>query len=755
MTRARPRSPSWARRVARAIRPVSAVVVTVLALAACGTPKGPYGQPVHFSERATVAGHEVTDEAFASAVRDLLAAEPGSRERSLRLEAVVAKQLSRATKRMQGADKQRGIAAIAGAMYLTRAGELTKEMLGTNGANALGAASLEFAKRGDDGRARAMYEMLLRVAPPAEQPDIKLHIQAIDAWTRDTVSKAPLVQAGAAEVHAVTRHLLEPSKEARDAAVARTIELLDRAVALRTAYRARRIQPQREEGSEAVRALTTGGTVLAAIYLRNADVHGAIAAIEKAHARDLVKPDLLHALEAVADRPDTEKWLDLARAIRPPTPREAIRDDEDWSKDIDVLRVASLACAMEAYRLDATAPEPAALVASTLVELGMAEAAPAVLLDAAKAQKDPRVLGVALGITLHAMTVELEAEDADAARRAFRAADPILKIADASKTKTAPSASRVRAVMGEIEVREGHLDEARALLSESAKREKLGATLLALARIDWHDQKIKSALDRLNEALGAEDTQKLPTLRAEILLLVSDITREQGDLGAARTPLTEALRDLAKARSATEQDDRARVERLLSRVLDRFGASTKAQRALERALDAAPRDKRQTAATVGQLVSRAFVQGDLSAAREGLSHGLVAELSREDIVYYALWVRLLEKQLKSSGDGAAERVLQDAQSDPRWIGRVAQFGLGKLKGSDLVAAAATPTQRTEALFYSAMELRLSGDSKGAQDALRKVVGSTGLDLMEVAHARDLLSGANAKVAGPVPEVGLP
>ena len=210
VTRARPRSPSWARRVARAIRPVSAVVVTVLALAACGTPKGPYGQPVHFSERATVAGHEVTDEAFASAVRDLLAAEPGSRERSLRLEAVVAKQLSRATKRMQGADKQRGIAAIAGAMYLTRAGELTKEMLGTNGANALGAASLEFAKRGDDGRARAMYEMLLRVAPPAEQPDIKLHIQAIDAWTRDTVSKAPLVQAGAAEVHAVTRHLLEP-----------------------------------------------------------------------------------------------------------------------------------------------------------------------------------------------------------------------------------------------------------------------------------------------------------------------------------------------------------------------------------------------------------------------------------------------------------------------------------------------------------------------------------------------------------------
>lgn len=737
------------------MRRVALLLGAVLAISACGSPKGQYGRPAHFSERATVAGHEVTDEAFASAVRDLLSAEPGSRERALRLQAVVEKQMSRAKRRLQGAEKQRGLAALAGAMYLTRAGELTPEALGASGPDVLRAASLEYARRGDDGRARATYEMLLRVAPPAEHADIKFHLAAIDAWTRDTAAGSPILQAGAKEVHAVTRHLLEPSKEARDEAAQRTGELLDRALALQAAYRARRVQPAREEGNEAVRALTTGGTVLVAIYLRNADVHGALAAVEKSRARELVKPDLMHALEAVADRPDSEKWLDLARAIRPPTPREAARDDEDWSRDIDVLRVAALACAMEAYRLDATAPEPAALVASTLVDLGMAEAAPAVLLDAVKAGKDPRILGVALGITLHAMTVELDAEDADAARRAFAAAEPILKAGDAAGGRAQPTPARVRAVMGEIEVREGRLDAARALLTEAAKHEKLGATLLSLARIDWHDKKIKSALDRLNEALGADDTQKIPTLRAEILLLVSDITREQGDVGAARTPLTEALKDLAKARTATRAEDRARVERLLSRVLDRFGEAAKAQQALERSLDAAARDKREVAATVGQLVARAFVRGDLASARDALSRGLLADLAREDIVYYALWVRVLEKQTKAPVDKTAERVLEGASGDPRWIGRIAAFGTGKLKGSDLVASATTPTQRTEALFYSAMELRLSGDAKGAEETLKKVVGSTGLDLMEVALARELLSPANAKVSGPVPEVGLP
>jgi tetratricopeptide (TPR) repeat protein len=726
-------------------------VVTPLAVAACGPGSGRYGRPAHNAERATVAGTEVSDEAFAGAVRDLLASEPNSRERQLRLQGVVGRQMVRVAARFRAKDRERAIASFQGAMYLVHAGELKSEMLGSHGYEALRAASEEFAKRGDEGRARASYEMLGRIAPPKEKADIKAHLEAIASWTRDTGGGGTMQTAGALEAAAVSRHLLEPSQEARDEAVARTLEFVEKAAAVRNARRARGTQVSREEGLEAVRALETGATVLAAIHLRNADAQDARAAVEK--VKDVARPELVRALDLVVERPDSDKWLELARMLRPP-PRQARNEEDDFGRDSELLRVASFSCAAEAYRLDSTSPEPAAFVAAMLVDLGMGEAAPAVLADAVKAQKDPRIVGLALTVTMQAMGRELEAEETDGVRRAFRASTPILAAADVLK-KTQPSPARVYGMMGEIEIRDGRLDEARKLLSESASREKTGGVLLSLARLDWHDGKVKEAEARLKEALAAEDVLRDPALRAEVLLLQGDLARERGDAKGARKPLSDALRDLAKARNATEGDDRARVERLIARALDRFGAGSSAMKALERAIEAAPRDKRQSAATIGQIVGRAFVKGDLAAARDGLSRGLSAELPREDIVYYAMWVRVLERQLKAPGDSGADRILAEASSDPRWIGRVASFGAGKLDAQKLAAAAQTPTQKTEALFYSAMERRVAGDAKGAEELLKQVVGSPGLDLMEVALARELLSGPRAQVGGPVPEVGLP
>jgi tetratricopeptide (TPR) repeat protein len=727
------------------------LLMAPLSVSACGPGRGRYGRPAHNAERATVAGTEVSDEAFAGAVRDLLASEPNSRERQLRLQGVVGRQMARVATRFKAKERDRAVSSLQGAMYLVHAGELKTEMLGSSGYDALRSASDEFAKRGDEGRARATYEMLMRISPSKEKSEIKAHLDAISAWTKDTAGGGVMQTAGALEAAAVTRHLLEPSQEARDEAIARTMEFVEKAAAVRTARRARGTQVTREEGLEAVRALETGATVLAAIHLRNADPQGALGAIDK--VRDVARPELVRALEAVIEKPESEKWLDLARMLRPP-PRQAHNEEEDFGRDAELLRVASFAAAAEAYRLDSTNPESAAFVAAMLVDLGMGEAAPAILVDAVRAQKDPRIVGLSLAITMQAMGRGLEAEEPDGVRRTFRAAQPILAAADAQK-KVQPSPARVYGMMGEIEIREGRLDEARKLLQASVDREKSGSVLLSLARLDWHDGQVKVAEGRLKEALASEDVTKDPALRGEVLLLQSDITREQGDATGARKPLSDALRDLAKARSAAEGDDRARIERLIARALDRFGAGSSAMKALERALEAAPRDKRQSAATIGQIVGRAFVKGDLAGARDGLSRGLGAELPREDIVYYAIWVRVLERQMKQSGDSTADRVLVEAASDPRWIGRVAAFGAGRLKAQELLAVAQTPTQKTEALFYTAMDRRISGDQKGADDALKQVVGSPGLDLMEVALARELLSGARAQIGGPVPEVGLP
>jgi tetratricopeptide (TPR) repeat protein len=733
------------------MRRLACLVFVAMSIAACGPARGRYGHPVHSAERATVAGTEVSDEAFAGAVRDLLASEPNSKERALRLQGVVGRQMTRVATRFKSKERDRAVSSFAGAMYLVHAGELTNEMLGSHGYEALRSASDEFSKRGDEGRARASYEMLSRVAPPAEKTDIKAHLDAIGAWTRDTAGGGVMQTAGALEAAAVQRHLLEPSKEARDEAVAKTMDFIEKAAAVRTARRARGTQVSREEGLEAVRALETGATVLAAIHLRNADAQGALSAIDK--VKEVARPELLRALEAVVEKPESDKWLDLARMLRPP-PRQQHSEEEDFGRDAELLRVASFASAAEAYRLDATSPEPAAFVAAMLVDLGMGEAAPAVLVDAVKAQKDPRIVGLALAITMQAMGRALEADEPESVRRAFKAAQPILVAADAAK-KVQPGPARVYGMMGEIEMREGRLEDSRKLLTAATDREKTGNVLLSLARLDWHDGQAKAAEARIKEALAADDVAKDPALRGEVLLLQSDITREAGDANGARKPLSDALRDLAKARGAAEGDDRARIERLIARALDRFGAGQSANKALERALEAAPRDKRQAAATIGQIVGRAFVKNDLAAARDGLGRGLSAELPREDIVYYAIWVRVLERQMKSTGESTADKVLAEASVDPRWIGRVASFGAGKLKAQELVAAAQTPTQKTEALFYTAMDKRIAGDAKGADDALKQVVSSPGVDLMEVALARELLSGARAQIGGPVPEVGLP
>ena len=590
------------------------LVFAPLSVSACGPGRGRYGKPAHNAERATVAGTEVSDEAFAGAVRDLLASEPNSRERQLRLQGVVGRQMVRVAARFKSKDRDRAVSSLQGAMYLVHSGELKSEMLGSSGLEALQSASDEFAKRGDEGRARASYEMLMRISAPKEKAEIKAHLDAIAAWTRDTAGGGVMQTAGALEAAAVTRHLLEPSQEARDEAVARTMEFIEKAAAVRTARRARGTQVTREEGLEAVRALETGATVLAAIHLRNADPQGALGAIDK--VKDVARPELVHALEAVIEKPESDRWLELARMLRPP-PRQAHNEDEDFGRDSELLRVASFAAAAEAYRLDATSPEPAAFVAAMLVELGMCEAAPAILVDAVKAQKDPRILGLSLAITMQAMGRGLEAEEPDSVRRTFRAAAPILAAADAQK-KTQPSPARVYGMMGEIELREGHLEDARKLLTASVDREKSGTVLLSIARLDWHDGSVKNAEARLKDALSAEDVIKDPALRGELLLLQSDITREGGDASGARKSLSDALRDLAKARGAAEGDDRARIERLIARALDRFGdasARSSAMKALERALEAAPRDKRQSAATIGQIVARAFVKNDLAGAR--------------------------------------------------------------------------------------------------------------------------------------------
>ena len=742
-------------------RSIFALALAAPWLVGCGARGGARAPAMH-AERAGPAVAEVGDDGFAAAVHDLLVSDPHSSERSVRLGAVESRQMTRAEARFRARAVDRGVAALSGGLYLVHVGEPAQGILGAHGPDALKAGVREIAAKGDEGRARALYDLLLQVAPQAERGDVRAHIAALDTWTRTAVATGgPVASAGGLERVAVHRRMLEPSQEALADAANTTSEWIKRAVLLRDRFRKTRVQPPRDEGAEAWRALETGPVVLTALYLRDADAQGALAALDRAQSRELLeseRPQFAKALEAAAQEGTVDRCIDLLHQLRPLAGREPTREDEDFQDDRDLFGAAAFGVASECYRLDPTVPEVALTLGVALDELGMAEATPAVLAEAVRAHPEVRVTSEALELSLEAMASEEQAGDADAARRTFRAAQPLLAVASEKNLvgKVHPGAARVRAAMGEIELREGRIEDARVLLKQSADEERSGGVLLSLARIEWRDGHAQAALDHLRDALGATDATRDPALRGEILLTISDVTHDKGDAAAARTPLTEALKELVQSRNVQDADARARVERVLARVLDRFGAAQPAQRALERAYAAAPGDKRQATQTIELLVGRAFVRGDLASAREGLQRALTADLADDDLVYFALWVRLLERQLRQPTDGTADRVFASVNEDSRWVATLARFGEGKIKGDELMARAKTPIQKYEALFYAAMDHRAAGDTKGGDDLLRQVVAGTGLELSEVALARDMLDPGKSQVGGPLPpDVAIP
>lgn len=730
-----------------------ALVLMAPTLVGCGGGANGRGGRTASSERSAGASAEVSDEAFAGALHDLLVSDPGSQERSVRLAGVVGRQMSRANARFHQKKTARALATVTGGLNLVRSGELKADTLGPNGRNAIREAVKELANRGDEGRAGALYEVLLGLTPAAEKPDVAAHLEALTAWTRDAVTgKKPMTAAGTVERIAVRRAFLEPSTRSREDASHATTEWLKRALSLRTAVQRSGQLPPRDEGQEAMRALQTGPATLASVHLRDLDATAAYGALEKADAREL-NAELSQALRDLSREASPARYLDTLQVLRPSAGRDAMQEEDDLAEEREIFRIVAFRVAQEAYRLDPTVPESAGALAAGLQEFGMAEASPAVLVEAAKAHPEPRALSGALAIAMQAMVSEVEAEDVDAARRAFRAAQPLLAVAQGKELlgKVQPSPARVRALMGDIELREGRLAEAQGHFQQAIALERTGASLLALARIEWHQQKVTEALEHLKQAITTTDVTRSASLRGEVLLLTSDIERERGNAQAAREPLKEALKILTAGRGVRDPDERARVERALARVLDRFGAAQPAQRALERALQATPRDKQQTAATAGQLIGRALVRGDLSGAREGLSRALAADLGNDDLVYYALWVRILERQARVPTDGTPGRILASIADDGRWVGRLAAFGAAKIKADELMAAAKTETQKTEALFYVAMDRRAAGDTKGAEEALRRVLAATGLELMEMGFARDILSGPRAQLGGPLPQ----
>lgn len=696
----------------------------------------------------------VSDDGFAPALHQILRDGNPSPARTAMLTGVVARQLEHARERFLASAEKRGTDSVIGALYLVRAAEMRLGMVQGND-ESLSKAFTSASIAGDEGRATALLMLRAGELPTGskERKDVDEHLAALASWQKDTRGAGPLEQAGAEERVRVARALLEPTPEALAAARDAILAWIDRAIAFNDDRRPGAPRPRREEAVEAYRAFRSGAETLAALYLRSGDAPAALVEIERLVPRHIVPPQLYEAVEQAASGGNADAWRNLlgwlanpqrsaepGRAGEDPR-RDALRDDPELATDPDLLRAAIWGTALETYRHDPSVFDVAMAVSAMLIELGMPEGAPLVLFDAIGPKPDVAVLGTALHMVAESMAREEETEDAACARRIFKAAEPLIGLADRPSLKNAvkPSAARLRLEMAAVETRTGNLNAARTLLETAAVEEPSVDTWLTVAAIDRQAGNLPSALAQIEKALATGEAKNNPAAAAEAHLVGFEIQREGGANDKARPELSSALTYALQARkTASTASDKARAERLLARVLERYADPAGAQRATERAFAAAGTDPRQVTPTVLDAAARAFVQKDVKSARAALARASEAALGDDDLVYVALWLSLLEKDVKVRSDGAAARSLSTIHDDGKWSGRLASWGLGKIKDAELAASARTPGQKTEAAFYTAMARRASGDVAGAETELKLIAHSKTIDLIEVELARQLV-----------------
>jgi hypothetical protein len=695
------------------------------------------GNGANSADNAPIDPANIGDAQFAPATYQLLLSDEKSPERTNVLAGVVRWQLKRAGARFAAGKRDAGLAALMGAIYLTRVGELRREML-EGGQSALRPASAEVARVGNEGRAYALYGMLRSILPPgSERNDVDAHLAALARWSATTGTAGPMQSSGQVQRSMVNRALFEPSEKSVNAARDATVTWIKRALDYNADESPVGANFDRDEAIEAYRAVRAGGLTIAALYLRFGDAKGALDAFDRADLLKVVPPALIERLERCAEDDDPQAWADLYQLYSSADQAER----PETSLDVDLGNAAAWGTAIELFRSEPRSLRGAGALANELARYGMAEVAPLVLAPALGPNPSAQDLSWSLALVLRAVLGEDEIGEHAAARRTFAGAKPILKLAEEKRLvgKVRPTPARLHYVMGALETRSGDLARARPHIEAAARAEPSMDAYSMLAAIDRQRGDQKTALASLDHMARLARKGGDFTSEAEALVLEFEIHRDAGAAAAAKKALDSALDRALRAReSARNGNEQAQAERVLARVLEHFGAAQGAKRATDRAFEASRTDSRQLTATVLDASRRALTQGDLQTAREAVRQALDAALPDEDLVYVAIWLKLVEMKAGVAGDGTAEEAFASIDDDSGWPARLAAWGRGKIDDDALIKSARTRPQQTEAKFYAAMSRRMKGEAEAIRQ-LKEVAKSEAIELVEVTIARDLVA----------------
>jgi lipoprotein NlpI len=126
------------------------------------------------------------------------------------------------------------------------------------------------------------------------------------------------------------------------------------------------------------------------------------------------------------------------------------------------------------------------------------------------------------------------------------------------------------------------------------------------------------------------------------------------------------------------------------------------------------------------------------------------DLAPEWKVYFALWLRANATRQGIARDADADMVFADLASGEGWWARLASFGAGALPYAQLLQAASSVGERTEAHFYEGMRLLAAGKKSEADALLRQVIETQMINFYEFTMAHELLeSGITTTTTTPV------
>ena len=718
--------PAVARRVGCGV-----ALAACISLAGCGngqsTAKHPTGGP-----GAEVPHITIEPAQFAGIVHELLRETEPSGERLKQLGAAMRYQLSRAELRFVNGHPEAGLRALVGALYLARPGEFSADLLQGQDAALLHAARA-VSKVGNSGRALAFYGMLEQISPPlGERTDAQAHMAALNDWTRaENTSAGPMRRAGEIQRSTLQRAMVEPTLKSRSEAVAAIQDWVKLAKAFTSEQTAPRTMQEREEGMEAYRALRTGALNLAALFLRSGHIDEGLAALDHPSLDRVVPPNLQEQLGRLSDGDAPESWLgflSLLGRAGPGQPHQTGLDDA-------ISNGAAFGAAVGLYREQIGNVEGTIPLCAVLVEYAMGEACAPMFVEALGGDPSPQELGVALDVLLRTLITEESMGDVAAARRAYLHAAPLLELASREAgSPIEPRSNQLRYTMGVIETRAGNLAAAARYLSQAVAIGPSADALKRLAAIHRQQGKLKSALADLDGVFKIHRSNGNIAGEAETELFRFELYGALGDARAQGKALERALlRSLDARNTAHTGAETARAERTLAQILEHYGELSHATRAGERAFEASSNDSRQLSMTLLDTSRRALVFGQLALGRKTVRQSIDANLDDEDLIYTALWLKLLEQRLGVSSDGTWEDALSSISAREGWPARLKAWGNGRQSHEQLLAAATTRVQKVEARFYAAM----SQTPAKAKSSLLSIGKSEAIELVEVTIARNL------------------